>query len=135
MTLYCFDSLFSLQLRLKTHLSEKGRGAELSELIVFNGKLLTVDDRSGIGMYVYVLQRVHASMFVYFFLVFEIRGSDLIPWVKLNDGPGSTAKGFKSEWMAVKGHRLFVGGLGKEWTSTSGVSEGEDIPCPIWWNV
>lgn len=34
---------------LQTHVSEKGRGAELSELIVFNGKLYTVDDRTGIG--------------------------------------------------------------------------------------
>lgn len=34
---------------LTSHLSEKGRGAELSELVVFNGKLYTVDDRSGIG--------------------------------------------------------------------------------------
>ena len=37
---------------LTSHLSEKGRGAELSELIVFNGKLYTVDDRSGIGKWV-----------------------------------------------------------------------------------
>ena len=35
-------------LELTSHLSEKGRGAELSELIVFNGRLYTVDDRSGI---------------------------------------------------------------------------------------
>ena len=34
---------------LKSHISEKGRGVELSELVVFNGKLYTVDDRSGIG--------------------------------------------------------------------------------------
>ena len=39
---------------LKSHISEKGRGVELSELIVFNGKLYTVDDRSGIGMFVVV---------------------------------------------------------------------------------
>ena len=56
-------------------------------------------------------------------------GTDLVPWVKLNDGPGSTVKGFKSEWMAVKGHRLFVGGLGKEWTSTTGV-RGRWYPLP-----
>ena len=37
------------RVELTSHLSEKGRGAELSELIVFNGKLYTVDDRSGIG--------------------------------------------------------------------------------------
>lgn len=36
---------------LKSHISEKGRGVELSELIVFNGKLYTVDDRSGIGRF------------------------------------------------------------------------------------
>jgi soluble calcium-activated nucleotidase 1 len=35
---------------LRSHISEKGRGVELSELVVFNGKLYTVDDRSGIGV-------------------------------------------------------------------------------------
>ena len=34
---------------LRSHISEGGRGAELSELIAFNGKLYTVDDRTGIG--------------------------------------------------------------------------------------
>jgi len=28
--------------------------------------------------------------------------------------------GFKGEWMAVKNEKLFVGGLGKEWTTASG---------------
>jgi soluble calcium-activated nucleotidase 1 len=37
---------------LTSYLSEKGRGAELSELIVFNGRLYTVDDRSGISEYI-----------------------------------------------------------------------------------
>lgn len=34
---------------LTTHDSESLRGAELSELIVFNGKLYTVGDKIGIG--------------------------------------------------------------------------------------
>ena len=34
---------------LRSHISERGRGAELSELVAFNGKLYTVDDRTGIG--------------------------------------------------------------------------------------
>lgn len=34
---------------LFSHISEKGRGVELSELVAFNGRLYTVDDRSGIG--------------------------------------------------------------------------------------
>lgn len=28
--------------------------------------------------------------------------------------------GFKAEWLAVKDEHLYVGGLGKEWTTTSG---------------
>lgn len=28
--------------------------------------------------------------------------------------------GFKAEWLAVRDEHLYVGGLGKEWTTTSG---------------
>ena len=54
-------------------------------------------------------------------LVFEVRGGHLVPWVILEDGPGSVDKGFKAEWMTVKDHHLYIGGLGKEWTSQEGV--------------
>ncbi|XP_028266964.1 soluble calcium-activated nucleotidase 1 isoform X2 [Parambassis ranga] len=86
---------------LESHLSEKGRGMELSELVVFNGKLYSVDDRTGI--------------------VYHIDGDKAVPWVILPDGDGSVPKGFKAEWMAVKDEHLYVGGLGKEWTTTEGV--------------
>lgn len=32
----------------------------------------------------------------------------------------SPLAGFKAEWMAVKDKHLFIGGLGKEWTTTEG---------------
>lgn len=32
----------------------------------------------------------------------------------------SLAAGFKAEWMAVKDKHLYIGGLGKEWTTTEG---------------
>ena len=55
--------------------------------------------------------------------VFEVvDGRNLVPWVILEDGPGDVNKGFKGEWMSVKDKTLYVGGLGKEWTSQSGVS-------------
>lgn len=41
---------------------------ELSELVTYNGKIYTVDDRTGI--------------------VFEIDGGKAIPWVLLTDGNG-----------------------------------------------
>lgn len=85
---------------LESHLSEKGRGMELSELVVFNGKLYSVDDRTGI--------------------VYHIDGDKAVPWVILPDGDGTVAKGFKAEWMAVKDEHLYIGGLGKEWTTTEG---------------
>ncbi|XP_030646531.1 soluble calcium-activated nucleotidase 1 isoform X1 [Chanos chanos] len=85
---------------LESHLAEKGRGMELSELTVFNGKLYSVDDRTGV--------------------VYHIDGTKAVPWVILPDGDGTVAKGFKAEWLAVKDEHLYVGGLGKEWTTTSG---------------
>ncbi|UXI16156.1 soluble calcium-activated nucleotidase 1 [Sarcoptes scabiei] len=73
-----------------------GRGMELSDLVVFNGKLYTCDDKSGI--------------------VFEIKSPRLIiPWVILATGDGeSSGKGFKCEWMTVKSQRMFVGSFGVE---------------------
>ncbi|KAM9596888.1 soluble calcium-activated nucleotidase 1 isoform 2-T2 [Trichechus inunguis] len=59
---------------LESHLAEKGRGMELSELIVFNGKLYSVDDRTGV--------------------VYQIEGSKAVPWVILSDGDGTVGKGY-----------------------------------------
>lgn len=50
-----------------------GRGMELSELVIFNGRLLTFDDRTGI--------------------VYEVKDDTVIPWVILTDGNGRTEKG------------------------------------------
>lgn len=54
-------------------LGQGGRGMELSELVVFNGKLYTVDDRTGI--------------------IYHIVGNKVIPWVVLPDGNGENNKG------------------------------------------
>lgn len=94
---------------LSSTLSQKGRGMELSELIVFNGKLYAVDDRTGV--------------------VFEIKDKGTVAWVILPDGDGTEEKGFKAEWMVVKGKTLYVGGLGKEWTTTEGVFQNHN---PQW---
>lgn len=55
-------------LRLISQFSLKERGMELSELVVFDGKLLTFDDRTGI--------------------VFEIINDKIFPWLLLMDGDG-----------------------------------------------
>lgn len=47
----------------------------------------------------------------------------------LNDGPGNTTKTLKGEWMTVKDDRLYVGGLGKEWTTTAGEYVNDN---PMW---
>ena len=91
-------------LELKSSLSTGGRGMELSELAVFNGHLYTVDDRTG------VVYRLEAHKGIY----------KVVPWVILADGNGQETKGFKCEWMTVKDEHLYIGGLGKEWTTQDG---------------
>jgi soluble calcium-activated nucleotidase 1 len=79
------------------------RGMELSELVVFNGRLYSCDDRTGIVYEILPEKRM------------------AIPWILLVDGDGrNTSKGFKCEWMTVKDQKLYVGGLGKEWTTAKG---------------
>ncbi|XP_012258133.2 soluble calcium-activated nucleotidase 1 [Athalia rosae] len=85
---------------LSSSLSMKGRGMELSELVTFDGKLFAMDDRTG--------------------MVYSIEGDMVYPWVILMDGNGKNAKGFKSEWATVKDEQLYVGSMGKEWTTTIG---------------
>lgn len=89
-------------IKLSSHLSYGGRGLELSELVVFNGKVYSVDDRTG------VVYNVNTDT------------GKLVPWVMLTDGDGNSEKGFKSEWATVRDGLLYVGGLGKEWTTSTG---------------
>lgn len=93
-------------IKLTTQYAAKGRGNELSELVVFDGRLMTFDDRTG--------------------MIFEIYNNKLIPWVLLADGNGKTTKGFKSEWATVKDKVLYVGSMGKEWTTPGGDLESFD---------
>lgn len=85
---------------LRNQYSLNGRGMELSELVTFNGKLLTFDDRTG--------------------MVFELSNEKVSPLLLLMDGDGKADKGFKSEWATVKDETLYVGSMGKEWTTSSG---------------
>ncbi|XP_013114276.2 apyrase [Stomoxys calcitrans] len=92
---------------LESAFSLKGRGMELSELVTFNGRILSFDDRTG--------------------LVYDVTNSEKpIPWIILLDGNGYNVKGFKSEWATVKERMLYVGSMGKEWTTGMGDFENEN---------
>ena len=58
---------------LSSSLALRGRGMEFSELVTFDGRLLTFDDRTGI---------------IYF-----IEDTKIYPWVILMDGDGKSSKG------------------------------------------
>ncbi len=77
-------------------IAESGRGAEFSELVLWQKWLLAFDDRTG--------------------LVCEVRDEhQLIPRQILMTGSGDEAfKGFKSEWATLKGNQLIVGSHGKK---------------------
>lgn len=90
----------SNDIQFTSSLAQGGRGMELSELTCFDGKMLSIDDRTGV--------------------IYQIFDRHVSPWVVMADGDGTEAKGFKGEWATVKDGELFVGGLGKEWSSKSG---------------
>jgi len=90
------------EITLSSKINEGGRGMELSELVFFDDHLLAADDRTGI--------------------VYWIDIDKAIPLFILMDGNGRTTKGFKIEWMTVKDGLLYIGSMGKEWTSPEGVT-------------
>lgn len=62
--------------------------------------------------------------------MFEIIDSKkMVPWIVLTDGNGHSEKGLKSEWATVKDETLYVGSMGKEWTTASGEFSSYD---PMW---
>lgn len=91
---------------LKTKHNEAGRGAEFSELTIFDDRLLTFDDRTGD--------------------VFEIMnkkdGTDsfVAPRYIITEGEGDTDKGMKWEWATTKDGYLYMGSMGKEYTNPDG---------------
>lgn len=92
--------------------NEKGLGMELSELIYFNGNLLTIDDKTGI--------------------VYKIVDDHVEPWVTLVNCMGtSNASLYKSEWATVYKDRLYVGSAGFAWFS-SNKNETEPNCGPQW---
>lgn len=91
--------------------NEAGRGMELSEMTLYEDRLLTFDDRTG--------------------CVFEIlstpssngKSSFVVPRFVITEGEGDTDKGMKWEWATVKGDKLYIGSMGKEFTRPDGSIE------------
>ena len=82
-------------------------------MVTFDGRLLTIDDRTGVIYQIHNYQhRKHPTS--------KDPKIKLSPWAILSDGSGSETKSFKGEWMTVKDEHLYVGGLGKEWTTSEG---------------
>lgn len=85
--------------------NEAGRGMELSELTLYNNRLLSFDDRTG--------------------SVFELLStpqdeSFVVPRFVITEGEGDTDKGMKWEWSTVKDGKLYIGSMGKEYTKPDG---------------
>lgn len=99
---------WSNEITIKSKINEDGRGMELSDLTYFNNHLYSFDDRTGI---VYEIDSERSQVIARHILV---------------DGNGRNNKGFKCEWSTVKDGVLYVGGLGKEWTTPEGELKSRD---------
>lgn len=95
-----YSVAWSDEQEVKSVLNEAGRAMELSDLTYFNSQLYTFDDRTG--------------------LVFTLDGKQAIPRHVLMEGNGHSTKGMKIEWATVKDSLLYVGSIGKEWTTPDG---------------
>ena len=89
--------------------NEGGRGMELSELTLYDGRLLSFGDRTGI-IYEFI-RRGEGE---------EGGGIVSVPRFILSEGSGESDKGMKVEWATVKGGMLYVGSFGKEFTNKEG---------------
>lgn len=96
-----FSVRWGPEYKLTSAHNEAGRGMELSELVNFNRKLYTVDDRTGI--------------------VFEVTEEPkVVPRWIIMEGDGMTDKGMKHEWATVKDGKMYLGSFGKEFTNKDG---------------
>jgi len=88
--------------QFKSNMATSGRGLELSELVTYNGNLITLDDKTG--------------------LIYIIDDNALIPWVLVVNGNGRKTKVMKNEWATVKDSKLYVGSHGKEMVTSDGLT-------------
>ena len=97
------DDHFSLSVawekttRVSTNLAAGNRSIELSDIVWFNEKFLTVCDYTGV---VYTIRPI---------------AGDIFPRFILADGDGRSSRTFKSEWMTTQHNQLYIGSHGKEW--------------------
>ncbi|CAE8658429.1 unnamed protein product, partial [Polarella glacialis] len=94
--------------KLETMISVKNRSMELSDLVMYDGKLFAMCDITG--------------------LVFEVDPVKRLAFQRLAlpDGNGKVLKPFKSEWATVKDGILLVGSMGREWVGDQGQIEHFD---------
>jgi len=85
-------------IKLSTQTATNNRSMELSELIKYQGSLLSVCDYTGI---VYKIDPSEGSVFQRHALA---------------DGNGQESKPFKAEWATLKDDLMYIGSIGKEWT-------------------
>lgn len=102
---------------LKTTRGDKsGRGAEYSALEVFDGKMLTMDDRTGNVDVIAKSPEGSDEQYVIEPLV-DSSGQPVVMYL----GDGAKAKGLKSEWTTQKDGKLIVGSTGKPRTDDDSV--------------
>jgi soluble calcium-activated nucleotidase 1 len=92
---------------------EGGRGAEFSALEMWQGQLITMDDRTG-GVYE-ITTRGDGE-----YDVCKKYGNDEQHMIMLRGDGTKKGKGLKCEWTAVKDGKLYVGSTGKERTNDDG---------------
>lgn len=88
-----------------------GRGMELSELILYENRLLAFDDKT--GSIFEILSKSDNTMT-------STPDVGVVPRFVITEGEGDTDKGMKWEWATEKDGNLYIGSMGKEYTAPDG---------------
>ncbi|RHY23632.1 hypothetical protein DYB32_009112 [Aphanomyces invadans] len=107
---YVYSVTWKDMATFSTTLNEAGRGFELSELAWYQGQLHSFDDRTGL---IFRLENYHMHN--------GPNDMRAVPVAIAMEGDGMTTKGQKHEWATVKDGELFMGSIGKEFTSGTDV--------------
>jgi soluble calcium-activated nucleotidase 1 len=100
---------FGTQHELRTKHNEGGRGAEFSELTLYQNRLYTFDDRTGDVFE--ILNQINPKEN-------DAIQPIVVPRFTITEGEGETDKGMKWEWATVKNNELYMGSIGKPFTDS-----------------
>jgi hypothetical protein len=124
---YSIDLGYEHQLDMLTGADQSNRGAEFSALELYNGKLLTMDDRTGSVLEICKAASGASGNVLQVQPLLDGAGSPVMAKAGGQESPSGREKAsMKMEWSTTKGDALIIGSTGAPKFGRDGEIENED---------